>query len=219
MASPFSQAVVAEVIQAEQVAQAGGQMKMEGSKGQGGMMGQGMGQGMGHRSGHGAPKAEGSKGGGGHSKGKGYSHGKGEGSGSKGYGHGKSRCSKHGKQGHGSYGRSGHGHKKHDPFKHVLKFRHQLGLTPDQINALQGQKFEFKKRMIQLKAEHDIAHMELNQAVHSENINENMVREIGSKIVGIKGQKIMLKIEAKLQVMRTLTPDQRKKVSQMFAMH
>ena len=43
----FSQAVVAEVVQAEQVAQAGGQMKMEGSKGQGGMMGQGMmGKGM-----------------------------------------------------------------------------------------------------------------------------------------------------------------------------
>jgi len=176
-----------------------------------------------------APKAEGSKSkeyrqGSPHGMKK-IPHGKSEGSGSKkgygkGYGHGsKHSYGKHGysRHGYGSHGyRDGHGK---DPFRHVLRFAKSLGLTDTQIGQIKNMKFEFAKKRIMLKAQHQIAHMELEQLVHSGEVKEAEMRAVADRIAQIKSKKIHSMVEAKIGLLKLLTPEQRKKMSQSHSKH
>ncbi|MEE8260114.1 MAG: Spy/CpxP family protein refolding chaperone [Nitrospinaceae bacterium] len=186
-----------------------------------------------------APKSEGSKS-------KGYSHGsphgmkasphgKKEGSGSKrgyskGHGskhgyskkegsHGKHRYGKHGYSRHGGHGGRHYGGHGKDPFRHVLKFAGALGLTDAQISQIKNMKFEFAKDRIMLKAQHQIAHMELDQLVHSGEVKESEMRAIADQIAQIKSKKIHSMVDAKISLLKLLTPEQRKKISQIHSKH
>ena len=150
---------------------------------------------------------------------KGYSHKKPEGSQSKSYGkYG------HGKKSHaykGGYGKS-HGHKRgshgghgKSPFKHVMEYQFKLGLTDIQINKMKELDLEFKKKIIQAKADHEIAHMELDLQVHSGKVDEAKIRTAGAKIVASKTNKIIAMIDAKIQLLNLLTADQRHKMAKM----
>ena len=156
--------------------------------------------------------------------GHGYSHKKSEGSKSKSYSHGKSG---HGKSSHaykGGYGKSyghkrgshgGHGGHGKSPFQHVMWYKKKLGLTGAQIQAMKGLDFEYKKKRIQAKADHEIAHMELELHVHSGKVDESKIRAAGAKIVAAKSNKIMAMIEAKIQLLNLLTKEQRQKMAKM----
>ena len=152
----------------------------------------------------------------------GYSHKKSEGSKSKSYSHGKSG---HGKSHHaykGGHGKS-YGHKRSashgghhkSPFQHVMYYKKKLGLTGAQIQAMKGLDFEYKKKRIQAKADHDIAHMELKLHVHSGKVDESKIRAAGAKIVAAKSNKILAMIEAKIQLLNLLTEGQRQKMAKM----
>ena len=176
--------------------------------------------------GYGHKKSEGSKS-------KSYSHGKSH-HGSKGsYGHKKSEGSKsksysHGKSRHGyksGYGKS-HGHKKasthgshgghgSSPFKHVMHYKYKLGLTDAQIKTMKKLDVDFKKKIIQAKADHEMAHLELDLQVHSGEVDEGKIRAAGAKIVASKTDKIMAMIEAKIQLLNLLTAEQRQKMAKM----
>jgi Spy/CpxP family protein refolding chaperone len=188
-----------------------------------------------------APKAEGSKSksyrhGSPHGKKKsphGASpHGKSEGSKSKhGYskGHGSKKCKgkkegSHGKHGYGKHGKcsrhpSGHGGHGKDPFRHVLKFSGKLGLTDTQVAKIKTMQFEFAKERIMLKARHKIAHMDLDQLVHSGEVKESEMRAIADQIAQIKSKKIHGMVDAKISLLKLLTPEQRKKISQIHSKH
>ena len=152
---------------------------------------------------------------------KGYSHKKSEGSQSKSHSYGKSG---HGKTSHpykGGYGKS-YGHKKishggHEksPFKHVMDYKHKLGLSNVQIETMKKLDVDFKKKIIQAKADHQIAHMELDLQVHSGKVDEAKIRAAGKKIVTSKTNKIMAMIDAKIQLLNLLTADQRYKMAKM----
>lgn len=183
-----------------------------------------------------APKSEGSKS-------KGYSHGsphgmkksphggslhgKSEGSGSKhGYskGHGSKKCKGKKEGSHGKHGyRSGHpaGHSGHgkDPFRHVLQFAGKLGLTDEQIAQIKKMKFEFTKERIMLKALHEVAHMDLDQLVHSGEVKESEMRSIADSMSEIKSKKIHGMVDAKIALLKILTDEQRKKISQLHSQH
>jgi Spy/CpxP family protein refolding chaperone len=153
--------------------------------------------------------------------GKSYGHKKSEGSKSKSYSHGKSG---HGKSSHaykGGYGKS-YGHKKgshgghgHSPFKHVMHYKYKLGLTDAQIQTMKELDVDFKKKIVQAKADHEIAHMELDLQVHSGKVDESKIRDAGSKIVASKTNKIMAMIDAKIQLLNLLTTEQRQKMAKM----
>ena len=153
-------------------------------------------------------------------------HGKKEGSASKhgyGKGHGaKKKCDgkkegSHGKHGdHGGSAHSGHGT---DPFRHVLKFAGALGLTDAQIGQIKSEKFDFAKQRIMMKAQHEIAHMELDQLVHSGEVKESEMRAIADRIAEIKSKKIHSMVDAKISLLKLLTPEQRKKISQLHSKH
>lgn len=149
----------------------------------------------------------------------GYKHksGEGEGSGSRKYSHG----SPHGKSPSphkGSIHGSSHPSKK-SPFEHVLCFQKKLGLTPEQIEEIKAHEFEFKKIKIQTTADHAIAHMELDKLVHSATVDEAGMRALADRISAIKSKKIHAVIEAKIVILKILTPEQRQKVSKMHSSH
>ncbi len=144
--------------------------------------------------------------------GHGYSHKKSEGSKSKSYSHGKS--------GHGkSYGYKSkshpHGGHNQNPFQHVLHFKKKLGLTNSQIQSMKELELDFKKKGIQADADHEIAHLELDRHVHSGELDEAKIRAAGAKIVASKTNKIMAMIDAKIQLLKLLTAEQRQKMVKM----
>ena len=144
-------------------------------------------------------------------------HGKKEGSGSKKKCKGKKKGSHgHGYNKHGYGGHSGHGK---DPFRHVLQFAGALGLTDAQISQIKKLKFEFAKERIMLKAQHEVAHMELDQLVHSGEVKESEMRAIADRITQIKSKKIHGMVDAKISLLKLLTPEQRKKISQLHSKH
>jgi len=147
----------------------------------------------------------------------GYTHKAKEGSGKKKYSHGsphKKSHSAHKGSGHGSSHRSGK-----SPFKHVLCFTKKLGLTAEQVEQIKAHEFEFKKMKIQRKADHAIAHMELDRLAHSATVDEAGMRAVGNRIVEIKSRKIHAMIEAKITILKILTAEQRQKVSKMHSRH
>lgn len=141
----------------------------------------------------------------GHGKGSGhrggYSHSKKEGSGSK-----------HGYKGHAD-------HHKASPFEHILHFSKSLGLSDAQVNNLEWMEIEYKKHKILLRAEHKFAHMELDQVVHSGELQENWIRAIGRWMGSIKARKAYLLTEAKIAILKSLTEQQRKNVRAMYSRH
>jgi len=167
--------------------------------------------------------SHGSKGYSGHISGS-ESHKKSEGSKSKSYSHGKPG---HGKSSHayrGGYGKSyghkkgshgGHGGHGHSPFKHVMHYKNKLGLTDAQIQTMKELDADFKKKIIQAKADHQIAHVELDLQVHSGKVDEAKIRAAGAKIVASKTNKIMAMIDAKIQLLNLLTAEQRQKMAKM----
>ena len=167
--------------------------------------------------------SHGSKGYSGHISGS-ASHKKSEGSQSKSYSHGKPG---HGKSHHGSkggYGKSyghkkgshgGHGGHGRSPFKHVMHYKNKLGLTDAQIQTMKELDGDFKKKIIQAKADHQIAHVELDLQVHSGKVDEAKIRAVGAKIVASKTNKIMAMIDAKIQLLNLLTAEQRQKMAKM----
>ena len=176
-----------------------------------------------------APKAEGSKSkeyrqGSPHGMKK-IPHGKSEGSGSKkGYGKGYGHGSKHsyGKHGYSRHGYGGHGYRDghgKDPFRHVLRFAKSLGLTETQIGQIKNMKFEFAKNRIMLKAQYQIAHMELEQLVHSGEVKEAEMRAVADRMAQIKSKKIHSMVEAKIGLLKLMTPEQRKKISKLHSQH
>ena len=144
--------------------------------------------------------------------GHGYSHKKSEGS--------KSKSYSHGKPGHGkSYGHKSkshpHGGHNQNPFQHVLHFKKKLGLTNSQIQSMKELELDFKKKGIQADADHEIAHLELDRHVHSGELDEAKIRAAGAKIVASKTNKIMAMIDAKIQLLKLLTAEQRQKMVKM----
>ncbi|MCZ6512697.1 MAG: Spy/CpxP family protein refolding chaperone [Nitrospinae bacterium] len=166
---------------------------------------------------HGKTEGSGSK----HGYGKGYSHGSkhgyGKKEGSHGRGYGKHGYSRYGYGGHGY--RSGHGGHGKDPFRHVLRFAKPLGLTEAQIGQIKNMKFEFAKMRIMLKARHQVAHLELDKLVHSGEVKEAEMRAVADRMAQIKSKKIHSMVEAKIGLLKLMTPEQRKKISKLHSKH
>lgn len=147
----------------------------------------------------------------------GYMHKSREGSGSKKYSHGPG----HGKS-YSTHKRSGHGRSHHagkSPFKHILCFTKKLGLTNEQVEKIKAHEFEFKKMKIQTTADNVIAHMELERLAHSETVDEAGMRALADRISKIKSIKIHAMIEAKIVILKILTPEQRQKANKMHSSH
>ena len=97
-----------------------------------------------------------------------------------------------------------------------MDYKHKLGLTYAQIETMKSLDVDFKKKIIQAKADHEIAHIELDLQVHSGKVDEVKILAAGAKIVASKTNKIMAMIDAKIQLLNLLTVDQRLKMAKMY---
>lgn len=147
-------------------------------------------------------------------QGKGYGHGSKHGYGKKEGSYGRHGYSRHGSGKYGHGGRGGHGR---DPFRHILHFARPLGLSADQVQQIRDKQFEFKKQRIALRAQHEIAHLEMDKLVHSGKVDESAIRAVGDRLKQIKSQKIDGMIEAKIGLLKILTDEQRKKIAALHA--
>ena len=88
-------------------------------------------------------------------------------------------------------------------------------MTNSQIQSMKELELDFKKKGIQADADHEIAHLELDRHVHSGELDEAKIRAAGAKIVAAKSNKIMAMIEAKIQLLKLLTAEQRQRMAKM----
>lgn len=147
------------------------------------------------------------------------------------YGHSQASDAHHGGHHGGHHAMSGHhgGHHGHDMggnsghdedfFKHILKFKHVLNLTDEQIEAILDRQFEFNKVALLAEAEHTIAHIELDKWAHSANVNETRLRGLADEISAIKSKKIHAMAEGKIAILNILTEAQRLQVHKMHLHH
>ena len=175
--------------------------------GKGKHYGKGYGHGSPHGKGHHAKEG---------SKKKHGDYGKKQGHGKK-YSHKGGSQSGHYKPGHGGHHASG-GHKK-DPFRHILKFREKLGLTPDQVKSIMRMRFDWEKQRIKLGADLMIAHMELDRLVHSGVLNEPKMHDMAKLIGGLKMQKVQIMVEAKIALLKVLNDEQRRRIADIHSRH
>ena len=92
-------------------------------------------------------------------------------------------------------------------------------MTDAQISQIKKMKFEFAKERIMLKAQHEVAHMELDQLVHSGEVKESEMRAIADRIAEIKSKKIHGMVDAKIALLKLLTDEQRKNIAQLHSKH
>lgn len=127
--------------------------------------------------------------------------------------HGESHHEMHGYKGHGGHGEHGEMH-EHDPFKHVLMCKENLGLTSQQTAEIKKKALEYKKESIRSHAELKIAHLEMSDLLHSETIDDAKVREKGKLMSDLIAKRINSSVEARLDLMKMLTPEQRTKLAE-----
>ncbi|MFQ5450805.1 MAG: Spy/CpxP family protein refolding chaperone [Nitrospinaceae bacterium] len=146
-----------------------------------------------------------------------------EGSRSKGYAHGRSESYGHGRYkgstGHGVWGHGGFHGSGGNPFKHALKFAHKLGLTEDQVRRIKDHSLEYQKMMIQAKADLAIAGLEMDQLVHAETVDENRIRAAAKAISTALSRITMGKADAKIAILKIMTPQQRRTMHRMHSAH
>ena len=132
--------------------------------------------------------------------------------------HGKGyKTQGYGKNGHHS--KRGHGHYSSDPFRHILQFKNELELTEEQLSFIKNEKFKYEKIQIEIGAMHKISHMELDRALHSENIDEGKISRTVEEMVEQKSKKLRAQIAGKLAVLKKMTQNQRKQIGRMYNKH
>ena len=160
-------------------------------------------------------------------------------------GHSKSMSSSsspHGKS--GSYGRGGHpstssyeGHGKHHakrsghgglrsthPGKHqsagefighILKFKEGMSLTAEQEQKLHALKTDYKRTRIKMKAEVDLANIDLHEIVKNEKASLSDIEAELTKLQALKTKLYMASIKAKRDAKAVLSEEQRARMDKI----
>ena len=114
------------------------------------------------------------------------------------------------------------GHSAHSSkcfFSHLLSFKDKLQLNDAQVDSIKKMRFDYRKTIILLTADKEVAKMEFDQLVHSKTVDVSAIRAAGEKIIAVKTKKIRTKVEAKIAVMKLLTDEQRNQVHKMHSSH
>ncbi len=160
-------------------------------------------------------------------------------------GHSKSMSSSSSPHGtSGSYGRDGHpkksssqGYEKHHskrpgdrgfgskhPGKHqsagefithVLKFKEGISLTAEQEQKLHALKTDYKRNRIKMKAEMDLANIDLHEVLKNEKASLANIEAELNKLHGLKTKLYMVSIKAKRDAKAVLSDEQRSRVDKI----
>lgn len=139
-----------------------------------------------------------------------------------GTGHHGSSIKGHGVSGvHGSYGKGHSGsHGKHtgahqsasEFIKHVLKYKDGMAITDEQESTLRSVETDFKKTRIKMKAEVELANLDLHELLKNE---ESSLSDIEAKLKNVhmlEADLLMASVKAKRDAKAVLTDEQRKRM-------
>ena len=144
----------------------------------------------------------------------------------------------------GSYGRDGHprtssyqGYGKHhakkpghggmssthpgkhqsatDFIKHILKFKEGMSLTAEQEQKLHALKTDYKRNRIKMKAEMDLANIDLHEVLKNEKASLSAIETELTKLHGLKTKLYMASIKAKRDAKAVLSDEQRSRVNKI----
>ncbi len=144
----------------------------------------------------------------------------------------------------GSYGRGGHpskssyeGYKKHhakrpghggmssthpgkhqsaaDFIKHILKFKEGMSLTTEQEQQLHALKTDYKRTRIKMKAEVDLANVDLHEVLKNEKASLADIEKEFNKLHTLKTKLYMASIKAKRDAKGVLSDEQRTRMGKI----
>jgi len=110
------------------------------------------------------------------------------------------------------HGREGRWH-HHNKLMHALK---KLNLTEAQKKSIHQIRMATAKSMIQKKADLKIAKLDLHQMLHSDPVEMSSVEKQLNKISGLKTAMALDRINARQDIKALLTPEQKKKLSEIM---
>lgn len=120
-----------------------------------------------------------------------------------------------GHQDHGKWGShrgmGGHGF---DPYKKALICKAKLNLTADQVNELTNQQMEFKKQRIRNRADMEIARLDFKKLLSAETLDEAKLQNSAKEMSDMISKQISATFNARIAVMKILTPEQRKEMAE-----
>ena len=128
----------------------------------------------------------------------------------------------HGKRGHRGHG--GHGHGSTHPGKHqsaaefiahILKFKDGMSLTAEQQQKLHALKTTYKKDRIRLKAEVDLASIDLHEALKNEQASLSGIEAEFNKLHALKTKLYMASIKTKRDAKTVLSEEQRARMDKI----
>ena len=140
------------------------------------------------------------------SKGHGYSHhgkySKGHGSGHSGYPYSRHR-----------YGRHMGPHQSASHFiQHILKFKQAMAITDEQESQLQSISTNFKKTKIKMKAEVELANIDLHELLRNDQASLSDIESKLKNVHALKADLIMASVKAKREAKGVLTDEQRQRM-------
>ena len=148
----------------------------------------------------------------------GVHHGSGiKGHGSKG-GHGTYGQGHSGGHGSHAYGKRGYGkhkgpHQSANEFiQHVLKFKDGMAITDEQESQLKSLETDFKKTRIKMKAEVELANLDLHELLKKEDSNLADIETKLKNVHTLKADLLMASIKTKRDAKAVLTDEQRKRM-------
>ena len=130
-------------------------------------------------------------------------------------------------QGYGKHHakRSGHGGMssthpgKHqsaaDFIKHILKFKEGMSLTAEQEQKLHALKTEYKRTRIRMKADVDLANIDLHEILKNEKASLSEIEAELTKLHALKTKLYMASIKAKRDAKAVLSDEQRTRVNKI----
>ena len=101
----------------------------------------------------------------------------------------------------------------HDRMWHALK---RLDLADAQKASIHKIRISMMKDMIQKKADLKIAKLELREQLRKDSVDMSAVEAQVKKLEGLKTAMMLNAIKAREEIKSTLTPDQRKKLSELM---
>ncbi|MGB0910910.1 MAG: Spy/CpxP family protein refolding chaperone [Nitrospirales bacterium] len=127
--------------------------------------------------------------------------------------YGKGHSGGHGKHGGGGHGKHTGAHQSASEFiKHVLKYKDGMAITDEQEAKLKSVRTAFKKSKIKMKAEVELANLDLHELLKNE---ESSLSDIESKLKNVhmlEADLLMASVKAKRDAKAVLTDEQRKRM-------
>lgn len=123
------------------------------------------------------------------------------------------------KKGHGDHGSGSMHDRAHQKamkfFKHILKNKDAMSLTDEQVQQLRGLKINYKKDRIRMKADVDIAEVDLHVLLWDEKAKLADIEAQMNTVHGLMTKLHMASIKAKRDGKAVLTDEQRSRIDKM----